>query len=378
MEAVDAGVGIFVLLILLAVVVVIFCSGTNKSCGPDVSSRGCSCKPIFRRTDRPLSSNIPGRAADLDTGSVGSWGIAQDRDRPSDCPAPRFWISQNGEGTLSLYEVNGMLVDTVIIPPSSSGASIGSPNGVTVAGAAQESAGFNFTDGLSTGPAQVVTVTDDGTIAAFNPAVDPLNAITVLDASALSKTFKGCTFIGSELFVAEFQQGAIEVYDAEFTLIRSFTDAGLVGAGFAPHNVARIHGGLIAVAFAAQDINKTEAVAGIGAGYIDIFRASDGGLVNRLVNQGPLNAPWGLATDGCALLVANNGDGRINAFDRVSGVFLGPLVDTRKNPISIDGIWGIANRAPRRVSQFCCPQDLMYAAGSNAGSAGLFGRLRPR
>jgi uncharacterized protein (TIGR03118 family) len=376
--AADAAIGVFVLLVLLAVLVAIFrwSNGGKKSCGTESRKAiGCSCNPKLRRTDRALVSNIPGQAASVDTGAVNSFGIAQDRDRPSDRPADRFWIAQNGAGILSLYESNGGLVETVIVPPAAGG-DIGSPDGVAVAGSGQSS--FFFTDGVSTGPAQVVTVTDDGTIAAYNPAVDPINAVTVLDASTLQKTFKGCCFVGNELYVAEFQQGAVEVYASDFSLVRSFTDPGLVAAGFAPHNVARLHGGLLAVAFAAQDISRTSAVPGVGAGYIDIFRASDGGLIQRLVNQGPLNAPYGMATDGCALLVSNHGDGRINAFDRRTGAFLGPLVDPHRNPISIDGIYGITNQLPRRPSKTCCPQDLMYAAGPNGGANGLFGRLRPR
>jgi uncharacterized protein (TIGR03118 family) len=40
-------------------------------------------------------------------------------------------------------------------------------------------------------------------------------------------------------------------------------------------------------------------------------------------------------------LVGNFGDGTINAFDPVSGAFLGQLTDASGNPIIIQGLWGL-------------------------------------
>ena len=73
---------------------------------------------------------------------------------------------------------------------------------------------------------------------------------------------------------------------------------------------------------------------GPGFGFVDKFNA-DGTLLQRLVvgspgnPNSPLNAPWGLALApasfgelGGKLLVGNFGDGRINAFDPTTGVFV--------------------------------------------------------
>ena len=43
-----------------------------------------------------------------------------------------------------------------------------------------------------------------------------------------------------------------------------------------------------------------------------------------------------------ALLVANFGDGRINAFDPATGNYLGTLSRSNGAAITIDGLWGIA------------------------------------
>ena len=62
----------------------------------------------------------------------------------------------------------------------------------------------------------------------------------------------------------------------------------------------------------------------------------------------PLNSPWGVAlapgTFGQFsgdLLIGNFGDGTINAFDPVTGAFLGTLTDAAGNPIVIEGLWGL-------------------------------------
>ena len=70
---------------------------------------------------------------------------------------------------------------------------------------------------------------------------------------------------------------------------------------------------------------------GPGLGMVDEFDAN-GMLIRRLATRGALNAPWGIALApasfgmfGGALLVGNFGDGAINAYDPVSGRYLGAL-----------------------------------------------------
>ena len=66
---------------------------------------------------------------------------------------------------------------------------------------------------------------------------------------------------------------------------------------------------------------------GPGLGYVDVFDTS-GHLLRRLISQGALNAPWGLAVAprhfgpfSGDLLVGNFGDGAINAYDPRTGAF---------------------------------------------------------
>ena len=59
---------------------------------------------------------------------------------------------------------------------------------------------------------------------------------------------------------------------------------------------------------------------------------TQGNFIKRLVSQGSLNSPWGMATAptsfgrfGGDLLIGNFGDGTIHAFDPLTGQLIGTL-----------------------------------------------------
>ena len=93
-----------------------------------------------------------------------------------------------------------------------------------------------------------------------------------------------------------------------------------IPAGFAPFNIALISGNLY-VAYALQNAEAHDDVAGPGNGYVDVYDTG-GTLLQRLISKGALNSPWGMAWApqgfgalGGDLLVGNFGDGRINAYE---------------------------------------------------------------
>ena len=156
----------------------------------------------------------------------------------------------------------------------------------------------------------------------------------------------------------------------------TFTDPNLP-AGYAPFGIQSINGNLY-VTYAKQDAAKYDDVAGVGNGFLDVFNG-DGMLQERLVSQGPLNSPWGLALAPAGfgefsqdLLVGNFGDGHINVFEPSSGRFLGPLDDTQGNPITIDHLWGLefGNGAGAGNTN-----TLFFNAGIDNQEHGLFGKL---
>ncbi len=140
----------------------------------------------------------------------------------------------------------------------------------------------------------------------------------------------------------------VDVFDANYApanLIGSFADT-TIPAGFAPFNIQNI-GGSLYVTYAKQDADKHDDVGGPGNGFVDIFDTG-GNLLRRLISNGALNSPWGLALAPSGfglfagdLLVGNFADGRVNAFDPVSGAFLGTVKDASGNAIANPGLWGL-------------------------------------
>jgi uncharacterized protein (TIGR03437 family) len=119
---------------------------------------------------------------------------------------------------------------------------------------------------------------------------------------------------------------------------------------------------------------------GAGIGQIAVFDF-DGNLQKHLISGGLLNAPWGIAIApstfgafGGALLVANFGDGKINAFDLSAGTALGTLQDSNGNPIVNSGLWALlfgngGNGGDKNT--------LYFTAGIGGLAHGLFGAIAP-
>ncbi len=74
------------------------------------------------------------------------------------------------------------------------------------------------------------------------------------------------------------------------------------------------------------------------------------------------------------VLVGNFGDGRITAFDPGSGAFLGQLQHERDQPMTSNGLWGVAcgngGLAGDSNARF-------FAAGINDEADGLIGSIEP-
>ena len=285
-----------------------------------------------------LVSDIAGLADNTDTNLVNPWGIATSGNSP-------FWVSANHAGLSTLYNGSGVPQTLIVtIPTASGGTPPASPTGVI----------FNNTTDFPVSPGVVsrfIFVTEDGTVSAWNNA-NGTTAVRKVDNSGSGAVYKGLTMGASGginfLYAANFFAGKIDVFDTNFTAITlagSFTDPTLP-SGFAPFNIQNI-GGKLFVAYAVQDGAKHDDVPGPGNGIISVF-GTDGSFLNRFATSNLLNSPWGMVlappnfgTFAGALLVGNFGNGRINAFDPISGALLGTLQDPAGNPISVQGLWGL-------------------------------------
>jgi uncharacterized protein (TIGR03118 family) len=138
-------------------------------------------------------------------------------------------------------------------------------------------------------------------------------------------------------------------------------------------------GGDIVVTFAKRLPGEDDEATGKGLGIVDLFDA-DGRLISRVASFGELNAPWGVALAprsfghfGGALLIANFGDGTINAYDMRNGMFLGRLRGGDGKALRVDGLWGIAfgNGLLDQPTN-----TLFFAAGVKDEEGGAYGAIK--
>jgi uncharacterized protein (TIGR03118 family) len=312
-----------------------------------------------------LVSDLPGLAANTDANLVNPWGV-------SFGPAGPFWVSGNATGVTSLYNSGGTPLPLVVTIPPPGGSPPGTaskPTGQVFNGSA------NFA--LATGASRFIFATEDGTIAAWNAGT---TAALVVDNSA-SAVYKGLGIDSSQsnLYAANFSSGKIDKFGSSFNYLGSFADPTLP-AGYAPFNVQNLNGKLY-VAYAKQNPGTADDEPGLGNGFVDIFDPGSNTFA-RLVSQGVLDSPWGLAIAPADfgsfsndLLVGNFGDGRINAYDPVSGNLLGQLSDAQGMAIQIDGLWALTFGNGGNAGS---KNALYFTAGINNEADGLFGKLEAK
>ncbi len=308
----------------------------------------------------------------LDPMLVNAWGIS------SNPAGGTFGVSANGSGVSELYagDVNGSSIAKTPLVIQVPG---GAPTGQVFNG----SADFVVSSGAAAAPARVIFATQTGTLAGWAPAVSVTTA--QMAVSMPGAVYTGLTIAnggsGNLLYVADHQSGKIDVFNSVFklvTLAGSFTDPGL-SASDRPFNIQNL-GGRLYVSYAAHRKHGEGFVhGGSGAGAVSVFD-TNGHWLQRIASGHPLKAPWGMALApadfgpfGGALLVGNFGDGRISAFDSLTGAFLGQLRGGAGGPIAVDGLFGLAFGNGLSAGD---SNALYFAAGPEGMTHGLFGSIR--
>jgi uncharacterized protein (TIGR03118 family) len=317
-----------------------------------------------------LVADQPGIADHTDPNLVNPWGNGFSAGSP-------FWIGDNGTGVSTLYDGTGTATALVVEIPAAGGGANGPVSGVIVNSV---TTAFLLAPGKQS---QFMFCSEDGVISGWNSSVDATHAKVLLDNSKNNAVYKGMamgsTTAGPVLYVANFNSGKVEVYDANMNPIATagaFTNAA-VPAGFAPFDVQVINAKVFVV-YAKPDSEKHDDVAGPGNGYVSVYDLS-GNLLQSLIAAGNLNSPWGLAIApatfgdfGGALLVGNFGDGKINAYNPATGVLMGTLNDREGNPIVIPGLWSL-NFGNGSKSDAA---TLYFTSGPNDESDGLLGSVQ--
>jgi len=327
-----------------------------------------------------LVSDVAG-AQVVDPNLRNGWGLTHGATTP-------WWVSANHTGTSTVYDTSTSpptVKPTVVTIPAASPGDQGSPTGIVYNGSPTD---FLIEPGKA---AVFIWVTEDGTVSGWNPAVNATKAIIKVNNSQKpapgdGAIYKGATIAEIEghkyLLAADFHHSRIDIFDTTFRLVQPpagfFVDS-QIPTGYGPFNVQGI-GPNVYVAYAKQDSDREDEVAGPGLGFVDVFTPS-GQLLQRLQRGNWLNAPWGMTLAPAffgefshALLVGNFGSGTIAAYNSVTGRFIGNMLTPSGATLAIDGLWGIAfgNGGASGPAN-----SLFFAAGPNDENDGLFGALTP-
>lgn len=301
------------------------------------------------------------------------WGLAIS-------PVEGFGIVNNGTGIFATYDAAGdeqAIIARVAGPPQleanpGPSAIVYNPTGT-------------FTPRDSGLPSPFLFATLDGTISGqyADTNGDILETtLLVVDHSAQGAVYTGLAVLTPNccapfLAVANFKDAFIETYTGFFDPLgipSAFIDKNLP-AGYAPFNV-QVVGSQVFVTYALQNAAKNAPVAGPGNGIVDIYEL-DGSFVKRFVSHAQLNAPWGVAKASAEfgpfsndILIANFGDGTINAFNPLTGAFAGQIKNATGNAIVNPGLRGIAFGG----SGVGDPNTLYFTSGLT-GRPSLFGAI---
>jgi uncharacterized protein (TIGR03118 family) len=343
------------------------CGGTNMQAPPLMSSG-------FRQTN--LVSDTAGSAAHTDPSLLNPWGIAFQ-------PGQSFFVADNSRGSAKVFDPSGnpSIPLVVGIPAVSGSVSPSKPTGIVFNPVAQDFV-------VRGTPAQFLFATEDGTIstwATINGNL-PASAVLAKDDSTSGALYTGLAILTPQccreyLALADFRRGFIATYDVNFSLLGtlgSFKDSNLP-PGYAPFNIQQI-GTEVFVIYALQDATGTHPVPGAGNGIVNVFD-QEGNFIRRFASNGSLNAPWGIVQASTNfggfsndILIGNFGDGTINAFDPVTGNFLGQMQDASGKVIADPGLWALAFRSDGVGKA----NSLYFTAGSSAEDHGVFGVISPQ
>jgi len=335
----------------------------------------------YHRTNLTVDKSTTAPAPNVDPNLVNAWGIARGNGSP-------WWISDNGTGLSTLYNASGMpfvppggTQPVVVKIPTPDGTGTSAPTGTVF----NATSGFLMGNAANSPKAIFLFVTEDGTIAGWNPTVNP-DAV-ILKNRAGHAIYKGCAIAslqsGPRLYATNFQSGRVEIFNSRFVRVEpdsqtAFRIPGL-SSDYAPFNIQNIGGNLV-VTFAHRAPGSKDEDHGPGLGFAAVFNPT-GHLLSTIQHGGWFNAPWGIALApgdfgkfSHRLLIGNFGDGTIHAFNLFTGKHEGAMLDDSTGlTLVIEGLWGLSFGGDTTNNGLAT--TLYFTAGPNDENDGLFGNL---
>lgn len=315
------------------VAAVVGCGGGGAS-----NSQVSTVVALSGYTQTVLASDQVGVGQVLDTNLTSPWGVTF-------APGGNWAVASSASATSRSFS-GGTAANPLALGSTDFKIPFNSPTGAVYNGTSD----FQVTNGTFTGASTYLFASQTGWISGWNANV--ASAIAIAATSISGAIYTGLTIAsnadGNFLYAADFSNGTVDVFDKNFALAKAsggFSDPAIPSA-FHPFGIQAI-GGSIYVAYAKYDTTNQTDIPSPGNGYVDKFDTF-GNLQAQLVAGGNLNSPWGLAlapaTFGGAanmLLVGNNGDGTINAYNPTSGAYVGTLGIDTQTVLTVSGLRAI-------------------------------------
>jgi uncharacterized protein (TIGR03118 family) len=377
-------------LVFLSLIAFIFASGLLSGRAQERSGQsgeigqplGPTPGSAYRQTN--YISDVAGIAFVQDPQLVNPWGISLTTASP-------FWVSNNGSSKSTLYR-SATPFDTMTINAGLNTITI--PGGLPTGTVSNPTADFVLPGACASPPckANFIFASITGNITGWNTNAPAAGSTTaVIAASQPGHVYTGLAIGsnsgGNRLYAADFANGNIDVYGPAYALTTvsgAFADPTIPttsGNVYHPFNIQAIGSSLYVMYAKVGPDGRSE--DGVGNGFVRRFDTDGVRDLTFGINNGPLNAPWGVAVAppsfgifGGALLIGNFGEGNpsIHAFSATTGAFLGTLQDEGGDGVVIDEMWALTFGNGGNGGS---PNTLYFSAGIGEEEHGLIGALRP-
>ena len=282
----------------------------------------------YRQTN--LVSDLPGVALIEDRSLKNPWGVALNGGSP-------FWVVNNQTDRATLYQgdVSGSpLVRNSLLP---SVAILNVPT-LLPAPSLPTAVVANTTNdfvverpAIQPAPAQFIFSTLNGGVNAWQPGFGAVaDVVKFMSGHSYTGLTIGNNALGNLLYVADFTNGKIDVFDKNFnptSVSGNFTDP-TIPANFHPYNIQNLGGALyVSYAMFQNSLN-------LDTGFVRKFDTSGVRDAAFTINNGPVVDPWGMViapanfgTFSNLLLIGNSRtlgipDSSIHAFNPATGALL--------------------------------------------------------
>lgn len=319
-----------------------------------------------------LVSDIPGLAALTDPSLKNPWGV-------SFGPTTPVWVSEQGSNQATLYNVTpaGVTQSPTIISIPTTGVGPQGPTGQisNLIPPPNTPASSFFVNGIGS---RFIFANLNGTISAWNGQ----GMSAIIQATTAGAVYTGLAVNDSHtrLYAADTAGGKIDVFDSNFAPLS--LGAGAFAnpfPGLVPFNVQSLNGDIyVTYALPGRD---AQIAAPEGNGGVAVFD-TNGNLIRKLIDDGKLASPWGIALAPPTGFGPFSGDllvgnfsfvaSEINAFDPLTGAFEGTIPIDVGPGNTAGGLWALAFG---NAGNNGTPTTLFFTDGINGEVDGLFGAI---